>query len=729
VTGPPAAPTGPRVRDMHGVRTEDPYAWMARHDDPRLLPLLAAERDHYDAETAALRPLRDALAGEFTARLPPAGDSLPWRRGRYLYWEHTPADAEYPQLRRRAVAADAACPEEIVLDGQAAADESPAGHGHFAFGVCEPSPDGRWIAYSADFTGEESYELRFRDTADGGVGGGTGRIPGTSRGCAWSADSAVFFYVTHDAAGRPCRVYRQVPGARPAAGDLVYAEPDERYHVTVATTRSGMWIVITSAARDTSEQWVIPAGDPGAPPRLVERRRRGIEYFAEHLAPPGGPPAPGDGAFVILTNDGAREYRVMRAPVTAPGRASWRELVPGEPGTRFRRLDVVSGHLVLSCRGVATGEPFLRIVRPDGTRHDQHPGTPAGLIELDGSDPYHPAAATVSTQSLVAPKRWWSLDLRTGERSLLRTTRVPGYQETDFHTERLYAPAPDSEMIPVTVACRKSRQPGAGGGPGGGPCLLTGYGAYEACRDPRFSAWMASLLERGFVYAIAHVRGGGERGRRWWLQGRLGAKRNTFTDFRAVRDYLVTGGWAAPDRVAARGLSAGGLTVGTAYTWWPDAWAAVVAEAPAVDLLNVMLDPAAPLTVNEYDEWGDPAEEEQFEWIRSYTPYENVTSSAGPDASPGGGPGADLDAGPGAGAGPGTRRPPLLVTAMLRDPRVAVHEPAKWVAALRAAGVPPDRLLFRVDLASGSHRGPTGRTGALSYEAEILAWVISALAR
>jgi oligopeptidase B len=315
----------------------------------------------------------------------------------------------------------------------------------------------------------------------------------------------------------------------------------------------------------------------------------------------------------------------------------------------------------------------------------------------------------VSTQSLVAPKRWWSVDLRTGQRSLLRATEPPGYQEADFHTERLYAPAPDGETIPVTVACRTGRQPGAPGGTGGavpdaGPCLVGVYGAYEACRDPRFSVGTASLLERGFVYAIAHVRGGGERGRRWWLDGRLGAKRNTFTDFRAVRDHLVAGSWAAPGRVAARGLSAGGLTVAVAYTWWPAAWAAMVAEAPAVDLLNVMLDPAAPLTVNEYDEWGDPADPRQFGWMRSYTPYENVPSGV---------------------PGTGRRRPPLLVTGMLRDPRVAVHEPAKWVAALRAAGVPPGRLLFRADLASGAHRGPSGRTGSLAYEAEVLAWVIS----
>ncbi len=708
-TGPPEAPAERRVRDLHGIVTEDPYAWMADHRDPRLVPLLAAERAHYDAATAPLRPLRDTLTSEFAARLPPDDGPLPWRRGGYLYWEHTPPGSEYPRLCRRP--ADAAGPEETVLDGQAIAAEGAGSH--FGWGVREPSPDGRWIAYSADFTGAESYELRFRDTITGSE---TGRIPGTYYGGAWSSDSAVFFYVVHDAARRPYQVFRHVLGTAPAADQLVHAEADERYQVRVAATRSGRWIVISSAARDTNELWLIPAGDPGAPPLLAEPRRRGVEYFIEHLAAPSpagpeagpeaGYAAGGAGEFVILTNDGAPEYRVMRAPLTDPRRACWQQAVPGQPGTRFRRLDVLSGHLILSCRAVVTGEPFLRIVRPDGSWHDQHPGSPAGLIELAAGDPYTSAAATVTTESLIAPKRWWSVNLHTGERSLLRGADPPGYREADFHTERLYAPAPDGELIPVTVACRKGREPGAAGpDDAAGPCLLNGYGAYEACRDPRFSVVTASLLERGFTCAIAHVRGGGERGRRWWLDGRLGSKRNTFTDFRAARDHLVASGWAAPDRVAARGLSAGGLTTGVAYTWWPGAWAAIVAEAPAVDLLNVMLDPSAPLTVTEYDEWGDPADPGQFEWIRSYAPYENVTGAGGP----------------------GTGRPPLLVTGMLRDPRVGVHEPAKWVAALRAAGVPPDRLLFRVDLASGAHRGPSGRTGSLPYEAEVLAWVVSTL--
>jgi oligopeptidase B len=270
---------------------------------------------------------------------------------------------------------------------------------------------------------------------------------------------------------------------------------------------------------------------------------------------------------------------------------------------------------------------------------------------------------------------------------------VPGYDPAAYATERAWVTAPDGERVPVTFAYRIGARR-----PGGNPCLLYGYGAYERCALPRFSPTYPSLLDRGYVYAIAHVRGGGEGGRRWWLDGRLGHKHHTFTDFVAVRDWLVAAGWAAPGRVAGRGLSAGGLLTGAAYTFWPERWSAIIAEAPAVDLLNQMLDPTVPLTVNEYDEWGDPNDPEQFEWIRAYSPYENL--SDGP-------------------------KPPLLVTATMFDPRVAVYEPAKWVAALRARDTHGNDILLRAELGPGAHKGPSGRRGTLSYEAELLAWLLS----
>ncbi len=662
---------------------------MADRGDPRLLPYLIAERAYYEADVSCLAQAKRGLGAEFAARLPAAEAAVPWRRGPYTYVEQTPPGAELPQLRRRRNGSAGGF--EVVLDCAAVAASLAPAEGadtYLRLGLCEPSPDGSLVAYSVDFTGDEVYELRFRDTASGRDL--PDRIRRSYYGGAWGADSSAFFYVVHDASFRPCQVLRHVIGTPQERDTTVFTEPDARYHLSVAATRSGEWIVISAEARDTSEQWIIPAARHGAGPLLVERRRRGIEYFIEHLARPAGGGA-GQGRFAILTNDGAPEYRVVTAPVAAPGRANWRELVPGDPDIRFSTLDVIGGYLVLSCRSL--GDPFLRIVRPDGSHHDQHPRTPAGFIEAAVRGDYDSADVVVSTQSLVAPKRWWSVDLHTGARTLLRCSQPPGYDEAAYETRRLWARAADGERVPVTIAYHRGLRRD-----GSAPCLLYAYGAYEACADPRFSVTLPSLLDRGYVYAIGHVRGGGELGRRWWRGGRLAAKRNTFTDFVAVRDHLVRSGWAAPGRIACRGLSAGGLTVAVAYTFWPGRWAGVIAEAPAVDLLNQMLDPAIPLTVNEYDEWGDPADAQQFRWMRSYTPAENVTD---------------------------VPRPPLLVTGILHDPRVMISEPAKWVAALRAADTYGNRILLRPQLGPAAHRGPAGRSGTLAYEAELLAWVIS----
>lgn len=671
IPAPPAAPTEPFVRELHGTRLVDPYRWMKDRADPRLRSYLAAERAHYDAVMGGYHEIRTALGAEIAALLPVEEDSVPFRRGEYRYVEHMPVGAEYGQLLRQPLDGDE---YTVVLDADAVA----AGHEYLRYGACQPSPDGRYLAYSVDFTGEEVYELRFRDTV-------TGldlaeRIPHTYYGSAWSQQSTVYFYVTHDRAYRPYQVYRHTIGTDPRDDVLVFAEEDERHHVQVRATRSGAWVVISSDAADTNEQWLVPAGAPENPARLVEPRRRGIEYFAEHLVE--------SDELVLLTNDGAPEYRVVRAPLANPGRAGWTEVVPGAVDTRIRQLDVFAGYLVLRCQRDGTGS--LRVIRPDGTSYEHGPQDPCGIIELDRPDPYDTTSLVVSTESLVVPRRWWRIDLATGALQPLRQTSIPGYDPAAYAAERGWATAPDGERIPVTFAYRI--------GAVGGPCVLYGYGAYERCIQPRFSPTQPSLLDRGYVYAIAHVRGGGEGGRRWWLKGRLGHKHHTFSDFVAVRDWLVQQGWAAPDRVVCRGLSAGGLVTGAAYTFWPDRWAGVIAEVPAVDLLNQMLDPTVPLTVNEYDEWGDPTDPEQFGWMRAYSPYENLAD------------------------GP---KPPLLVTASMFDPRVAVYEPAKWVAALRALDTHGNDILLRAALGAGAHKGPSGRLGSLAYEAELLAWIVA----
>ncbi|TMK39513.1 MAG: hypothetical protein E6G66_17800, partial [Actinobacteria bacterium] len=365
----------------------------------------------------------------------------------------------------------------------------------------------------------------------------------------------------------------------PGCDAVVFSEADERFHVTVGATRSGAWIIVSTASRDTNEQWLIPAGNPTAPARCVEGRRRGVEYFLEHLVPAG--PA-GQEAFAILTNEGAPEYRVVVAPVDHPEAASWTEVVAGTDGTRLGSLEVFAGHLVLHCR--RAGAEFLTVVRPDRTSYEVPADMPGGTIEVDGRDSEGTTQPVVVTESLVMPRRWWALELASGERRLIRDDAAPGHRPGDYILEQIRARAPDGALVPVTIAYRS-------GLPADGthPCLLGGYGAYETRAARGFSTAVPSLLDRGFLYAVAHVRGGGECGRGWWLDGRLSAKHHTFTDFVAVRDFLVAERRVAPGKVVCRGLSAGGLLTGVAYTFWPERWAGVVAEAPAVDLLNQML--------------------------------------------------------------------------------------------------------------------------------------------
>ncbi|HTC81000.1 MAG TPA: prolyl oligopeptidase family serine peptidase, partial [Acidimicrobiia bacterium] len=496
------------------MATPDPFRWMRDRADPRLVAYLREERAHYDEATARLEPLRSELRVEIARRLPVAGDSIPWRRGPHSYLWRTPEGAEHAVLCRwPGTGPVPGTGVEVVLDTGALAASSPA----FRYGVCEPSPDGRVVAYSVDLGGDELYELRFRDASRGADL--PERIPGTSYGCAWGSDSSDFFYVVPDAVYRPCRVLRHVVGTDPSCDAVVFIEADERFHVTVGATRSGAWIIVSTASRDTNEQWLIPAGDPTAAARCIERRRRGVEYFLEHLD--AGGPVPRE-AFVILTNEGAPEYRVVEAPVGHPGAESWSEVVAGTDGTRLGRLEVFAGHLVLHCR--REGVEFLTVVRPDRTSYEVPADMPGGTIEVDCRDPEGITQPVVVTESLVVPRRWWALELAGGGRRLIRDDAAPGHRPGDYILEQARAPAPDGALVPVTIAYRSGLP-----ADGTAPCLLRGYGAYEACPARGFSAAVPSLLDRGFVYAVAHVRGGGECGRRWWLDGRLSAKHHTFT--------------------------------------------------------------------------------------------------------------------------------------------------------------------------------------------------------
>ncbi len=553
------------------------------------------------------------------------------------------------------------------------------------------SPDGSLLAYSFDRKGDEVYTLRFRDT-------GTGRdladeVPRSYYGGAWSAGSEVFFYTVHDPAYRPHQVWRHRIGTPVTADVLVLEEPDERFEVNLRLSRSGAAVILWSASRDTSEVWVVDARAPESPARSVGGRRPGVEYHAEHALLPDGE------RLLVVTNDGAQEFRLAVAPVpraTDQDPSAWRPLRAEHPAERLERVDAFATHAVLTLRTRA--ERVLRLLALDdlaGAGLDVRSRFAAGTVALGRNEEYDASFVTVCEQSYVDPPVWCDVDLTGGGRRDRHRTEAPGHDASAYVGEVLSATSPDGTIVPVTVLRGR-------GTPldGTAPALVYGYGAYEYVFEPLWDPALPSLLDRGVVFAHAHVRGGGEGGRRWWLDGRLGAKQHTFDDHLAVADHLD--GLVDGSRIATRGLSAGGLLQGAVLSQRPSRWRAVVAEVPFVDVVTTMFDASIPLTVNEWDEWGDPRDPEQFRWLLGYSPYDNLPPAGG--------------------------RPDLLVTGAVHDPRVMVWEPAKWVAALRDTDPAwGPRCLFRVELGAGSHVGPSGRFGHLAYEAEVYAWLLDRL--
>jgi oligopeptidase B len=668
---------------------------MRDHDLPAMRDYLAAERAYYEQETAPTRALQDRLLAEMTARVAPAEDSVTWRRGGFSYFTRVAEGQELEQFCRVAAPGE---PAQVLLDSNLLLGDPACTGGYVDLGVREVSPDGRLLAYSIDFTGDELFQLRIRDLATGEDL--PDRIDATYYGLAWAADSRSLFYVLTDQQYRPHEVWRHELGTDPASDVRVFREDDERFALIVRATRSGGYVLIETESRNTTETLVIPAAAPQTPPAVLEPRRRGTEYRADHAVGPDGLDGPDGGEFYLVTNDGAEEFRLVRAPALAPGRANWTEVIAGSPDTRLASCHVFGPYLVVEQRHAAA--PQLRVVhRASGEQRLIEAGGPQYSLALATNEDYAADAVTVRTESLIDPPSWHDVDLASGRWELRKRKDVPGYDPAGYITQRVAATAADGTVIPVTVACRRGLPQD-----GSAACLLDGYGAYEDCYWPEFSVATPSLLDRGAVYAVAHIRGGGEGGRRWWLQGRLDRKRNTFSDFIAAADMLAAQGWSAPDRIVSRGRSAGGLLQGAVFSMAPQRWRAVVAEVPFVDCVTTMSDPTIPLTINEWDEWGDPRNDPDIRaYLRSYSPYDNVPPLPWPD---------------------------LLVTGNVHDTRVLIREPAKWVARLRATaaghgtGNVGGRLLFRAELGTEAHMGPTGRYDKLRYEAEVLAFIVTA---
>jgi oligopeptidase B len=687
---PASAPVAKRVpieRTHHGDTVVDEYAWLSAKDDPDTVAYLKAENTFTEASTAHLAALRERIFTEIRERTQETDLSVPTRKGRHWYYSRTVAGQQYGIHCRQAVADGATDPpvatdgkpldgEEVLLDANALAE----GHEFFALGTFDVSPDGRWLAYSTDFTGDERFTLRVKDLNTGEVL--ADEVPDTFYGSAWSADASALFYLTVDETWRPNRVWRHTLGTPLTEDVVVYQEDDERFWVGVELTRSEQFIVIEAHSKTTSEVRVIPAGNPTGEPALIAPRRQGIEYSIEHHGH----------RFLVLHNDGAEDFALAYTSADRPG--DWIPLIPHSPGTRLESVDAFANHVVVQLR--TDGLTGIRVLASGSTEvHDIDFPEPIYNVSLESNPEYQTGTVRFRYSSLVTPDSVYDYDLVT--RAMVLRKRKPvlgGYDPAAYEQHREWALADDGTRVPISLVCRAGTARD-----GSAPCVIYGYGSYEISVDPYFSIPRLSLLDRGVIFAVAHVRGGGELGRHWYNEGKLLAKKNTFTDFIAAAQHLAKSGWTSADRLVARGGSAGGLLMGAVANLAPDAFAGIVAQVPFVDALNTILDPSLPLTVTEWEEWGNPLEDpEVYAYMKSYTPYENV---------------ADRD------------YPAILAVTSINDTRVLYHEPAKWIARLRALA-PGGSYLLKTEMGAG-HGGPSGRYDAWHEEAFVTAWTLDRL--
>lgn len=696
----PVAERRPVTLEAHGdVRTDD-WFWLRDKDDPAVVAHLEAENAYTAAAMAGTVPLQESLYAEMVARIQETDLSVPVRKGPWHYFSRSLEGSSYG-IHCRRPADGPGDAEQVLLDENVLAE----GHDYFSLGNFAVSPDHRWLAYSTDTTGGERYTMRFRDLQTGEESPES--IADTSYGSAWANDNSTLFYVRVDEAMRPFQLWRHVVGTDPAADVLVLEEPDDHFYLGVGRTKDDRFVLCGLDSKVTSEVLVLDADDPTGAFAVVEPRRHGVEYSVDHDR---GDPTTGRAPrFLIVTNDGAEDFRLMQAPEDAPGRAHWTEVLPARPGVRLDAVDPFARHLAVYER--EGGETRIRVIdHATGTATPVAQPESPSTVWGESNPEYDSTVLRYGYTSLATPRSVYDLDLVSGTLTLLKRQPVLGdFDPARYRTVRRWATAPDGTQVPLSLVYRPDLvvdPDGADAVPGGAPCLLYGYGSYEASMDPTFSSLRLSLLDRGFIFAIAHVRGGGELGRHWYEDGKFAAKPHTFSDFVACARHLVDGGWTSPDRLAARGGSAGGLLMGAVANLAPDLFRAIVAEVPFVDCLTTILDETLPLTVLEWEEWGNPVEDPAiYDVMKSYSPYDNVRA-AGPTGDP-------------------VRYPDILATAGLSDPRVGFWEPAKWVAKLRAAN-PENRALLKTEMGAG-HGGPSGRYDAWKDEAFVYAFVLDAL--
>ncbi len=681
---PPVAPKQPHLLTQHGRTRCDDYYWLRDRDNPATLEYLKAEKAYLDQVMAHTAGLQETLLAEMKARIPESDRSAPLQRGPYEYYTRIGAGQEYPLYCRRLIQGPG---DEVILLDQ---NELAAGQPYCSLGAFEISPDHTHLAYLLDNAGGETFTLYVKDLRTGKLL--PDQIPNTSgylgsrTGLAWSQDNQSLYYTTLDEAHRPYRLYRHCLGTDPAQDELVYEEADVTYGMYITPSRSMRYLWVNLHSTSSDEVRFLSLVDPNALLQVVAPRQPLIEYNVDDS---------GDGRLLILTNDGAPNFRLVSAPIADLHRESWSEILPNRPDVTLEAVLAFRRALVVIER--SDGLRHIRLSAPDGqasVRHVSMP-EPAYTIRPDLNPEFDAREFRFLYTSLVTPPSVVDYDMETG----LWTTRkveevASGYDASRYVTERIFATAPDGQRVPLSLVYRKDLRPS-----GPAPLVLYGYGSYGYSQDPAFNANRLSLLDRGFIYALAHIRGGADLGRAWYEDGKLLKKKNTFTDFIACAEHLIVAGYTSRDQLSIMGGSAGGLLVGAVMTMRPDLFRAVVARVPFMDVVTTMSDPTIPLTTFEYDQWGNPDDPRYFNYMLSYSPYDNLRPTDYPD---------------------------VLITTGLNDPRVAFWEPAKFTARLRELKTSDSLVLLHTEFGAG-HGGASGRYGALQEVALIFAFLIDTI--
>ncbi len=674
LTSPPVAKKTPHVTEINGRKMVDNYFWLREKTNPEVRAYLEAENAFTDAVMKPTEPFQKKLYDEMLSRVKETDVEVPYKEGDFFYYIRTEAGKQYPIRCRKRISADAN--EEVLLD----VNELAKGRAFMTVQAFAVSTDGNLLAYSYDNTGFRQFNLAVKDLRTGQTLTDHAERVGS---VVWANDNRTVFYTQEDAVSkRQFRLYRHTVGSSDP-DTLVYEEPDEKFTVRAFKTRSQAYILMELRSHTTSEARYIPAKDPAADWKTIEPRKQGVEYYADHNAD----------SFYIRANDTGRNFRLVTAPVTDPSSKNWHEVKAHNAAIMLDELDMFRNFLVLYER--ENGLPQIRVVdlRSGHSRRLSFP-EPAYDVRPYTNRVYDTTEFRYAYESPITPASVFSYDMETGASQLLKQKEVPGgYDRSKYEVEQIYTTASDGAKIPVSVLHLKGAKLD-----GTGPLYLYGYGSYGISLDMWFNSNIFSMVDRGVVYAVAHIRGGGEMGKAWHDAGKMMNKKNTFTDFTAVAEDLTKRGYGSKDKLVIEGASAGGLLMGAVLNLRPDLFHAAVVKVPFVDVMNTMLDESLPLTVGEFEEWGNPKEKPAFDYMITYSPYDNVEAKAYPN---------------------------MLVKTSFNDSQVMYWEPAKYVAKMRATRTDHNTLIFKVNLSPAGHGGASGRYDRLHEASFDYAYILT----